>query len=92
MVRPNGNKMGQRKGASGMREEMDIGALSEEELIRRFSVEINGTRYVRASVLDAIGRRNAERANRRPGDPGTPENPVFRNGWARPLSSPTATA
>lgn len=70
-----------------MREEMDIGDLSEEELIRRFSVEINGTRYVRASVLDAIGRRNAERANRRPGDPGTPENPVFRNGRAYVYSS-----
>ena len=65
-----------------MSDAIDISGYSDEELIRRFSVEINGRRFMRARVLDAIGRRNAERANRKPGDPGTMENPIFKNGKA----------
>ena len=65
-----------------MNDAADISGYSDEELIRRFSVEINGKRFMRARVLDAIGRRYAKRANRKPGDPGTPENPIFKNGRA----------
>lgn len=70
-----------------MSEAIDISRYSDEELIRRFSVEINGRRFMRAKVLDAIGRRNADRANRKPGDPGTMENPIFKNGKAFIYSS-----
>lgn len=56
--------------------------LSDEELIRENSVVVNGHRYIRARVLDAIGKRQAKLANRRPGDPGTEENPIFKNGHA----------
>ncbi|MBR5679503.1 MAG: hypothetical protein IKX19_02535 [Clostridia bacterium] len=70
-----------------MKKTIDISGFSDEELIRKFSVEINGKRFIRANVLDAIGRRNAERANRKPGDPGTVENPIFKNGRAYIYSS-----
>ena len=70
-----------------MRGSIDISGYSDEELFRRFSVEINGKKFVRASVLDAIGRRNAEKANRKPGDPGTKENPIFKNNQAFIYSS-----
>ena len=83
----NGNMMEYRKGECGMSDAIDISEYSDEELIRRFSVEINGRRFMRARVLDAIGRRNAERANRKPGDPGTKENPIFKNGKAFVYSS-----
>ena len=49
-----------------MKKTIDISGFSDEELIRKFSVEINGKRFIRANVLDAIGKRNAERANRKP--------------------------
>jgi len=70
-----------------MKEMIDISGISDEKLIREFSVEINGKRFIRANVLDAIGRRNAERANRKPGDPGTVENPIFKNGQVYIYSS-----
>lgn len=61
--------------------------VDEEELIHRCSITIEGKRFVRAIVLNAIGKRNAEKANRKPGDPGTPENPIFRDGEAYIYSS-----
>ena len=70
-----------------MSKTVDISGFSDEELIRKFSVVINGRRFVRANILDAIGKRNAERANRKPGDPGTVENPIFKNGRAFIYSS-----
>ena len=76
-----------RKGEYRMCKTVNIKGISDEELIRRFSVEINGKRFMRASVLDAMGKRNAERANRKPGDPGTMENPIFKNGHAYVFSS-----
>ena len=57
----------------------DISGYSDEELIRRFSVEIRGKRFIRAKVLEAIGKRRALEADRKPGDPGTPENPIFKD-------------
>lgn len=65
----------------------DMDGLKDEELVSRYSVEINGRRFVRAKVLDSIGKRMAERANRQPGDPGTLENPIFQNGLAYIYSS-----
>jgi len=70
-----------------MSKALDITGRSDEELIRAYSVEINGKRFIRASVLDAMGRRRAQEANRQPGDPGTPENPIFKNGHAYVYSS-----
>ena len=55
---------------------------SDEVLIQRFSVDINGKRFARASVVNAIGKRNAEKASRKPDDPGTPENPIIKDGKA----------
>lgn len=70
-----------------MRSDIDINGYSDEELIRKYSVEINGRRFIRAKVLDAMGRRRAEAASRKPGDPGTPENPIFKSGHAYVYSS-----
>ena len=70
-----------------MSKTVNIQGITDEELVRRFSVEINGKRFMRASVLDAMGKRNAEKANRKPGDPGTMENPIFKNGHAYVFSS-----
>lgn len=61
-----------------MAEEIDIAGYTDEELIRKYSVISDGHRYIKASVLDAIGKRQAQQANRKPGDPGTKENPIFR--------------
>ncbi len=66
---------------------IDISGYSDEELIRRFSVKINGRRFIRARVLEAMGRRKAEETDRKPGDPGTIENPIFKNGHAYVFSS-----
>ena len=87
MVRDHTQLNGDMKGACGMGEKIDIGSCSDEELIRRYSVEINGKRFIRASVLEAMGRRKAMEANRKPGDPGTIENPIFKSGHAYVFSS-----
>ena len=79
--------MDYRKGECGMSNTIDINGYSDEELIRRFSVTINGKRFIRARVLEAMGKRKAEEANRKPGDPGTVENPIFKNGHAYVFSS-----
>ena len=79
--------MDYRKGECGMSSTIDINGYSDEELIRRYSVRVNGKRFIRARVLEAMGKRKAEETNRKPGDPGTVENPIFRNGHAYVFSS-----
>ena len=71
----------------GMSDNVNIKGISDEELIRRFSVEINGKKFMRADVLEAMGKRSAEKTTRKPGDPGTIENPIFKNGHAYVYSS-----
>ena len=46
------------------------------------TVEIDGKRFVKARIREALGRKEAELANRQPGDPGTMENPIIKNGYA----------
>lgn len=70
-----------------MAKNIDIEGCSDEELISKYSVQIHGKTYVRSSVMDAIGKRRAQNAARQPGDPGTPENPIFHNGHAYIYSS-----
>lgn len=65
----------------------DINGYDDEELINKYSVQINGKTFIRSSVLNAIGKRRAAKANRHPGDPGTPENPIFKHGQAYVYSS-----
>ena len=65
-----------------MRQEIDITGYTDEELLRKYTVEINGRKFVRASVKEAIDQRHALLADRKPGDPGTVENPIFKNGHA----------
>ena len=65
-----------------MRQKIDITGYTDEELLQKYTVEINGRKFVRASVKEAIERRHAILADRKPGDPGTLENPIFINGHA----------
>ena len=61
-----------------MKELFPIDGKSDEELIAEYSMEIDGRTFVPARLLDAIGERQAREADRKPGDPGTAENPIFR--------------
>ena len=70
-----------------MEKEIDINGYDDEELINKYSVQINGKTFIRSSVLNAIGKRRAAKTNIHPGDPGTPENPIFKNGHAYVYSS-----
>lgn len=62
--------------------DIDISNYSDEELIQKFSVQSNGRRFINARIWKAIGERRAKLANRKPGAPGTTENPIFKNGHA----------
>lgn len=70
-----------------MNKEINISGYSDEELVAKYSVLIDGKRYVPSKISDAIGRRHAEIADRKPGDPGTIENPIFKDGHAYVFSS-----
>ena len=70
-----------------MKDLFDINGKTDEELLSEYPVDKNGRRIVHARLLDAIGERRAKEANRKPGDPGTIENPIFRNGKAYIYSS-----
>lgn len=65
----------------------NIDGISDEDLIKKYSVNVNGHRFVPSRVIDAIGRRQAALANRQAGDPGTRENPIFISGHAYIYSS-----
>lgn len=66
---------------------MDLEKFSDEELIVKYTVEVNGRKFVPSKVLDYIGKRHAKLADRKPGDPGTKENPIFKDGHAYVYSS-----
>lgn len=66
---------------------MDLDKYSDDELIRKYTVKVNNRSFVPRKVLDFIGHRHAEMAGRKPGDPGTKENPIFKNGHAYIFSS-----
>ena len=70
------------KGGHEMKELFPIDGKSDEELIAEYSMEIDGRTFVPARLLDAIGERQAREADRKPGDPGTAENPIFKEGRA----------
>lgn len=65
-----------------MKNNVNYDLYTDEELIEKYSVQINGRRFVPSVVLRVIGTRKAKRANRQPGDPGTKENPIFKYGKA----------
>lgn len=61
-----------------------------EELIAMktiYSVTVDGRCWVSGSLLGEIGRREAQMANRQPGDPGTIQNPIMKNGNAYAYNS-----
>ena len=65
-----------------MKELFPIDGKTDEELIEEYSTEIDGTTFVPARLLDAIGERQVRMADRKPGEPGTVENPIFIEGRA----------
>lgn len=65
-----------------MKEMFSIDGKTDEELIAEYSIEIDGRTFVPARLLDAIGERQVRAADRKPGDPGTVENPIFKKGKA----------
>ena len=65
-----------------MKELFPIDGMTDEELIAEYSTEIDGKTFVPARLLDAIGERQVHAAARKPGDPGTVENPIFKEGRA----------
>ena len=70
-----------------MKDLFDINGKTDQELLAEYPVDESGRRIVHARLLDAIGERRAKEADRKPGDPGTLENPIFRNGKAFIYSS-----
>ncbi len=65
-----------------MKELFSIDGKTDEELMAEYSTEIDGRTFVPARLLDAIGERQVRAADRKPGDPGTVENPIFKEGRA----------
>ena len=65
-----------------MKELYPIDGKTDEELIDEYSIEVDGRTFVPARLLDAIGERQTRVADRKPGDPGTVENPIFKEGRA----------
>ena len=65
-----------------MKELFPIDGKTDEELMAEYSEEIDGRTFVPARLLDAIGERQVRMADRKPGDPGTVENPIFKEGKA----------
>ena len=65
----------------------DINGRTDEELLGEYSVKVDGRTFVPARLLDTIGKRRVKKANRQPGDPGTVQNPIFRDGKAYIFSS-----
>ena len=65
----------------------DIDGHTDEELLAEYSINVKGKTFVPARLLDAIGARNVKLANRQPGDLGTIQNPVFKDGKAYVYSS-----
>ena len=65
-----------------MKNYFDINGKTDEELINKYSVDIDGKTYVPSRLLDAIGRRQVKQAARHPGDPGTIQNPIMKDGKA----------
>ena len=70
-----------------MEELFEVDGRTDEELIREYSVSVEGRTFVPARLLDAIGRRQVQKANRKPGDLGTTQNPIFKDGKAYVYSS-----
>ena len=66
-----------------MKELFPIDGKTDEKLIEEYSTEIDGRTFVPAHLLDAIGERQVRMADRKPGEPGTVENPIFIEG--RPM-------
>ena len=59
------------------------GKMSEEDLVSIYGGTMNDGRfYINSRVRDAIGEMHAKREGRVAGDPGTRENPIFKNGHA----------
>jgi hypothetical protein len=71
-----------KEGGHAMKEMFSIDGKTDEELIAEYSIEIDGRTFVPARLLDAIGERQVRAADRKPGDPGTVENPIFKKGKA----------
>ena len=65
-----------------MKELFPIDGKTDDELIAEYSTEIDGRTFVPARLLDAIGERQVRAADRKPGEPGTVENPIFKEGRA----------
>ncbi len=65
-----------------MKKFFDIEGKTDEELLEEYSADLEGKTFVPSRLIDAIGQRKARLANRKPGDPGTIQNPVFINGKA----------
>jgi len=75
------------KGGIAMEELFNVDGRTDEDLLREYSVSVEGRTFVPARLLDAIGRRHVQMADRKPGDPGTTENPIFKDGKAYVYSS-----
>ena len=59
------------------------GRLSEDDLVSIYGGTMDDGRfYINSRVRDAIGKMHAKREGRVAGDPGTRENPIFKNGHA----------
>lgn len=59
------------------------GKITEDELVSIYGGTMDDGRiYINSRVRDAIGEMHAKREGRVAGDPGTRENPIFRNGHA----------
>lgn len=70
------------KGGHAMKELFPVNGKTDEELLNEYKIEIDGKTFVPTRLLDAIGERQALLSERKPGDPGTAENPIFKNGKA----------
>lgn len=65
-----------------MDEFFSIDGKTDDELLSEYSVDVDGRKFVPSRLLDAIGDRQVRLAARKPGDPGTVENPIFYEGKA----------
>ena len=65
-----------------MKDTFPMDGKADEELLNEYAIEIDGKTFVPARLLDAIGERQTRLAERKPGDPGTAENPIFKEGKA----------
>ena len=63
-------------------EPFNISGQTDEELLEKYTIRADGRTFVPARVLDAIGRHQVQMANRKPGDLGTIQNPIIKDGKA----------